>query len=145
MKVFIGADHRGYQLKEKIKRILEKLHIEHEDLGNHVYDKDDDFPTFAKRVAQKVQKERGSFGILLCGSGVGVDIVANRFKNIRSCLAINPAQVAKVREHDDVNILSVAADYIDEAKTESFLRSFLFTPFQGEERQVRRLKQIEEI
>lgn len=145
MKILIGADHKGFELKEKIKQILENLRMEYEDLGNLEYDKNDDFPIFAAKVAGKIQEDRRLLGIVICGSGVGVDIVANRFKNVRSALAISPAQVTKAREHDNVNVLSLAADYIDETKIESFLKAFLFTPFAGEERQIRRLKQIEEL
>ncbi|OGH54278.1 MAG: hypothetical protein A3G15_00950 [Candidatus Levybacteria bacterium RIFCSPLOWO2_12_FULL_40_10] len=107
MRIFIGADHRGFKLKEDIKKYFYENGIESEDLGAYELDPKDDYPIYAERVAQKVSVEiknanasaqralarREARGILLCGSGVGVDIVANKFEHIRSGLGINTEQV----------------------------------------------------
>ena len=84
-------------------------------------------------------------GILLCGSGVGVDIVANKFKHIRSGLAVDPEQIEKARMDDDINVLSIPADYIDEENAKLIIKLFLETPFSKEEKKKRRLLEIEKI
>ena len=119
MRIFIGADHRGFRLKEQLKVLLEEQGYEVVDGGNTVHDPDDDYPDFVLNIAKQLQKApEASRGILICGSGVGVDIAANKFAKIRSVLATNPEQAAEAREHENVNVVSLSADHIslDEAQ-----------------------------
>lgn len=141
--IYLGADHRGYQLKEEIKNWLSKQEIEFEDLGATSLDKNDDYPDFAKKVAQKVAATYGSFGILICGSGVGMDITANRVVGVRCVLGFDSYQVKMVRRNDDVNILSLAADFISEEQARELISAFLKTPFSGEGKHQRRIEKIE--
>ncbi len=143
MVIYFGADHRGFQLKEKLKDFLKNRGYEVVDLGNLEYDESDDYPDFASAVAEKVNIDyENSRGILICGSGVGMDIVANKFPNIRSVLALNSDQVYDSRTHNDTNILTLASDYLDEEPALKITEAWLGTPFSGEERYVRRLKKI---
>src|SRR3989304_7052651 len=110
MLIFIGSDHRGFRLKEILKQFLAREGYEVVDKGNAVYDEKDDYPDFAKEVAGGVNADPGlRRGILICGSGVGVDVVANRFPRVRSGLAISSDQVFAARHDDDINVLSLAA------------------------------------
>jgi len=145
MKVYLGADHRGFLLKEKVRLWLEKNNILHEDLGAHKLDKTDDYTTYAERVASIVAKDKSSKGILFCGSGVGVDVTANKFDGIRSSLGINPQQIEAGRNDDDMNVLVIAADYTIELHTIRMIEKFLHTPFSGKERYKHRIEEIARI
>lgn len=150
MKVYLGADHRGFKLKEKLKIWLKKIKISLKDVGAFCYNPDDDYPVYAKQVAERVAADFGKNlknvrGILICGSGVGVDIVANKFKHIRSGLAVSPEQIKKARLDDDINVLTIPADYIDEQSAKTIVKLFLETPFSREEKKERRLAEIEKI
>lgn len=149
MKVYIGADHRGLKLKEEIKKYLYESGVDHEDLGAYELDPKDDYPIYAERVAQKVSEEikkaNDARGILLCGSGVGVDIVANKFEHIRSGLGINAEQVRSAREDDDINVLAIAADETNQEQAQEMVEAFLKTEFDPQEKHTRRLNEIEEI
>ncbi|OGH21434.1 MAG: hypothetical protein A2958_01775 [Candidatus Levybacteria bacterium RIFCSPLOWO2_01_FULL_38_13] len=148
MKVYLGADHRGFNLKGKIKNWLSENKFSTDDLGAFSYDPNDDYPLFAEKVANSVSSDinKGleSRGIVICGSGVGVDIVANKFKHIRSGLALNLKQVAQARKDDDINVLSIPSDFMSEEAKE-IVKIFLATPFSKEEKKIRRLKEIDEI
>lgn len=144
--IYIGADHRGYKLKEKIKLYLKDLDFEFKDLGASELDPDDDYPDYAISVAEKVAEDlEGNRGVLICGSGVGVDIVANKFKGIRSALVFKTQQARMSRNDDNTNILSLAADFIDENSAKEILRVWLETPFSRVERYARRLEKIKAI
>ena len=113
--IYIGADHRGYKLKEALKIYLQELGYDFEDLGNKELNPDDDYPDFALAVAKKVSEDlENNRGILICGSGVGVDIVANKIKGIRSALCFDVKQAQMSRNDDNTNVLSLPADYISE-------------------------------
>lgn len=142
--IYIGADHRGFALKEVIKTFLKDKKIEFEDVGNLVYNPEDDYPDWALAVARAVAKDIGhsAKGIVICGSGVGVDIVANKVKGIRCGLGFDGKQVKMARENDDINCLALAADFIDEEKAENLIEIFLETPFSGEEKHKRRVEKI---
>ena len=149
MKIFVGADHRGFSLKESLKPWLVSLGHDVVDCGNDHEDSDDDFPDFSFAVADNVAKNsparRGlaSFGIVICGSGAGVVIAANKVAGIRAALAYSPEEITRNRQHDDINVLALAADWTDEAKAKEIVTAFLTTAFLGEEKYVRRLKKIE--
>lgn len=146
MLIYIGADHRGFNLKERLKVFLHDLGYECFDVGNAKYDEKDDYPDFAAAVAKKVSLEFDrARGILICASGVGMDIVANKYANVRSALAINADQVFDARHDDNANVLSLAADFITEEDALKIVKIFLETPFAGEERFKRRIGKISSI
>src|SRR3990167_2156290 len=107
MKIYLGADHRGFQLKEELKQFLE-TNYDVEDCGAFEKIESDDYTDFAIKVAEKVSSNEGSRGIVICGSGVGVDITANKFPKIRCGLGINREQIKAARNDDDVNVLALA-------------------------------------
>jgi len=142
--IYIGADHRGYDIKEKIKSYLKDQELEHEDLGNFKYEENDDFPEFANLVVEKVLEDpEKNKGILICGSGVGMDMAANRNKNIRSALAMTPEMAIASRKSDNTNVLSLGADFVGEKKVEEIIEAWLGASFSGEERHQRRLTRID--
>lgn len=146
MTIYLGADHRGFNLKELLKKILHEQGYEVVDLGNTSYDEKDDYPDFAAAVAKKVSLEFDKArGILICASGVGVDVVANKYPGVRSALAISSDQIYDARHDDDVNILSLAADFVDEEGAEKIVKVFLETPFAGEEQYKKRILKISDI
>jgi len=143
MTIYIGADHRGFNLKERLKTVLEDGGYDVVDLGARTCDKDDDFPDFARMVAEKVSAApETDRGILICGSGFGMDIAANKYKNIRAALPMSVDHAVMARHDDDANILAVAADFTDEKTAERIVKAFLATPFGNEERYARRIGKI---
>ena len=143
MTIYIGADHRGFNLKEHLKTILKNEGYGVVDVGATTYDKDDDFPDFARLVAEKVSvAQETDRGILICGSGFGMDIAANRYKNVRAALPMSADHTYQARHDNNVNVLSIAADFIDEGMAEQIVKVFLATPFAKEERYARRLQKI---
>ncbi len=146
--IFIGADHRGFQLKEELKSWLAAKDYQVVDCGNTVYDPDDDFPDFAFAVAEQVvahsdpDQTRSVQGIVICGSGVGVNIAANKVDGIRASTAVNPNEVRHARKHDDLNVLAVSADYTSLAEAQRMIEVFLTTSFEPAERFLRRLRKI---
>ena len=146
MVIYFGADHRGFKLKETLKYYLKEQGYEVADLGNARYDKEDDFPDFAAEVAKKVSLDPVQIrGILVCGSGTGMTIAANKFRNVRAGLAMSPDQANAGRHDDDVNVLSLAADFTSEDDAKNIVRVFLVTPFGNEERYRRRIEKISQI
>ena len=106
--LYLASDHRGFKLKEKIKKYLNKNKIIFTDLGALKYDKDDDYPDFAKILALKILENKNNLGIALCGSGAGMSIALNRFKNIRAGLAFNPKMAEAQKQQDNINVLVIA-------------------------------------
>lgn len=145
MKIFLGADHRGYELKEKIATWLFELNYEFEDLGADYLDEKDDYTKYAESVASLVARRPGSKGVLLCGSGVGVEVMANKFDGIRAAIGKDPMQVKAGREDDNMNILVVAADFTEEKQAKAMLIAFLETKYKDNVRHERRLDEIEKI
>ena len=146
MLIYIGADHRGFQLKETLKTYLKGSGYEVVDVGNDQYVAGDDYPDFAALAARKVSLDpENSRGVLICGSGVGVDVAANKFKNVRSALVMNSGQASASRNDDNTNVLSLAADYLNEEEAQKIISTWLKTSFSGEERHARRLKKIEDL
>lgn len=146
MKVFLGADHRGFELKDKLKEWLKDHGYSVEDLGAHQLNSNDDYPDFAFAVAEKVAEDPAEHrGVLFCGSGAGMDAAANKIRGIRATVAWSVESAAHTRSHDDVNVVSIAADWTPPEMAREIVRTFLETPFSGEERHVRRLKKVEEI
>jgi len=145
MKVYLGADHHGFRLKEKIKGWLEKWGYRFEDMGAYELDPRDDYPLYAEKVGSIVAKEKGSRGVLLCGSGVGVDVVANKLDGVRASIGKSADQVKAGRNDDDMNVLVIAADYTREDEAKEMLKTFLKTKFAGKARFKRRLADIQRI
>lgn len=145
MKIYLGADHRGFKLKEKIKTLLKKWGYGSEDMGAYHYDEKDDYPLYAEKVALMVKDNPGSYGILLCGSGVGVDVVANKFDGVRASIGKNPKQVMAGRRDDNMNVLVIPSDYTSEGEARQLVRAFLGTDFEGNKRHLRRLEEIARI
>lgn len=146
MIIYIGADHRGFNLKESLKAFLQDSGYTVVDSGNSVLDENDDYPDFAAKLAKEVSIDPDNRkGILVCGSGVGVDVVANKFKNIRSGLISTSDQAYLSRNDDNTNILSLGADVIDEAMAKKILSVWLQTPFSEEEKHKRRIQKIKDI
>jgi ribose 5-phosphate isomerase B len=143
MLIYIGADHRGFQLKEILKKFLKDQGYEVIDVGNDHYDENDDYPDFAKLAARAVSQDPPNRrGILICGSGVGVDIVANKFKGVRSALVNSPDQAYLSRYNNDANTLSLGADFLNEEQARKILSVWLATLFSGKENPKRRLEKI---
>ncbi len=145
MKVYLGADHGGYKLKEEIKLWLAEWHFEFEDLGDHKFNTDDDYPDFAWPVGVAVGSHPGTFGILACRSGQGECIVANKAKGARAALAWNEKLAHAARNDDDSNILCLAADYTSMDQAKKIIQTFLTTPFANEERFLRRVNKVKKI
>lgn len=145
MKVYLGADHGGYKLKEEIKNWLYEWQIKFEDLGAYEFKSDDDYPDFAWPVGVKVGSEPGSFGILACRSGQGESIVANKAKGARAALAWNEKTAHAARNDDDANILCLPADYVSVDTAKKIVQTFLKTPFADEERFQRRVNKVRKI
>jgi len=144
--IYLGADHRGYNLKEEIKKIFELENIEFQDLGNLNYDENDDYPDFAKKVGEKVSSNpKEDKGILLCGTGIGMSIAANKFEGIRAGLCLSGYMAKRAVEEDDINILCLAADITDEGTTKKIIREWLKAKFKNEERYKKRIEKILEI
>ncbi len=145
MKIFIGSDHRGYFLKEKIAKWLFKWGYEFMDVGAQSLDLGDAYPKYASEVASLVAQNKGSRGILLCKSGVGVEVVANKFDGVRAGMGISSEQVKAGRNDDDMNILVIAADYTKEEEAKKMVKVFLETEFSGKSRFKKRLSDISKI
>lgn len=142
--IYIGADHRGFELKEKIKEFFDELNFDYEDLGAVEYEPEDDFPIYAEGVARHILDHEDR-GIVICGSGVGVDEVANKVTGVRCGLAINKEQIRAARHDDDINVLALASEYTSEDDAKEIIKIFLDTEFSSEDRYKRRIHQMEDI
>ena len=141
--IAIGSDHGGYKLKEEIKRYLGESGIEYKDYGTDSEERTD-YPIYAKKVAEAIQNKECDKGIAICRSGIGMSIVANKFKGIR-CAKCNDEEEARLsRAHNDSNILALGADYIETDKAIRMVRMWIATEFEGGRHQ-ERVKLIEEI
>jgi ribose 5-phosphate isomerase B len=147
MIIYLGADHGGFNIKEQLKKILKEDAYDVVDMGAAAYDKDDDYPTFAGAVAKQISQDPATRrGIVICRSGIGADVTANKFKGVRSVLAMSPDHVYAGRHDDNVNVLAIAADFIDPDAVSKIVKIFLTTPFEKHEpRYQRRLDEIAEL
>ncbi|MBI4039871.1 RpiB/LacA/LacB family sugar-phosphate isomerase [Candidatus Daviesbacteria bacterium] len=143
--IFIGADHRGFELKQKLFQRLQDEGYEVTDLGDDHLDQTDDYVIFAHKVAEATAADPQNRGIILCGSGAGVDMVANKIDGVRSALVFDVARSKQAREHEDANVISLPADVLDEDLAWEIIKVFLTTPFSGEARHIRRLKEMKEV
>lgn len=146
MTVFIGADHRGFELKNKLIEYLQNKEIRVEDMGNYEYDPHDDFPDYANKVAEAILQNKKDFlGIVICGSGVGVSVAANRHKGVYCALGFSMDQVEKARQHDHINMLALPADYLSEDQVKNLVDRFLTTEVIHEDKYMRRLQKIDNL
>lgn len=143
--IFIGADHRGFELKEWLLERLEEDGYSVRDLGNFHLDPKDDYVDYAKKVAESVKNVATNKGILLCGSGAGVDMVANKIDGIRSALVQDRERAIQARKHEDANVISLPADILEKDEAYEIIKAFLTTDFSGDERHERRLKKMKEV
>lgn len=143
--IYLGADHRGFELKERLEHRLVDEGFEVTDLGNDHLDQSDDYVDFARKVAEATVQFPENKGIILCGSGAGVDMVANKIDGVRSALVFDVARAKQAREHEDANVISLPADVLDEEIAWEIVKVFLETPFSGGVRHVRRLEKLEEV
>ncbi len=142
MKIALGADHGGFEYKNIISDLLKKEGYDVTDFGT--YSKEScDYPVFAKKVAEAVSTGVCDRGILICGTGIGMSITANKFKGIRAALCSDTFSAKATREHNDSNILCMGERVITFDKAEEITRIWLETEFSGEERHIRRIGMIE--
>lgn len=141
--IVIGSDHGGFKLKEELKKYFDEKGIEYEDKGTFS-EESVDYPDIAKAVAKDVSDKKADIGILICRSGIGMSIVANKFKNVR-CAVCYEEQTAKfARMHNNANMLALGADYISTNNAICIVRQFLATQFEGGRHEAR-VKLISEI
>lgn len=139
-KIFLSSDHAGYKLKEKIKFHLDKKKIKYTDLGPFNSSRVD-YPDYARKVAKKVKTNKNYSGILICGSGTGMNIVANRHKNIRAAQCFNLKSTKLSRLHNDANIITLGSRLLTEKNALNCVSVFLNTKFEGG-RHLKRIKKI---
>ncbi len=145
MKVYLGADHGGFKLKEEIKKWLKEWHFAFEDMGAFRFQDGDDYPDYAWPVAMKVGHEAKAFGILICRSGQGVCIVANKARGARAVIGWNEQSAHAARNDDDANILCLPSDYLTHDNARKVVHSFLTTKFDNDEKYKRRVDKVKKI
>jgi len=145
MKIAIGADHAGYELKERIKQRLAQEGNEVHDKGTHSTDSVD-YPDFARLVGEEVARKDADFGLLVCGSGIGMSIAANKVQGVRAAHVTNTYEAQVAREHNDANVVTLGARVLDERTAIQAVEKFLNTPFAGgrHERRVQKIMEIEQ-
>jgi ribose 5-phosphate isomerase B len=145
MKLYLGADHAGFELKQQLVKYLRDRHYDVEDVGAHELDKNDDFPRYAFAVATKVLGEDDARGILVCGSGQGMAMAANRISGIRASIAWSEEVAHETRIDNDSNVLSIPARFLDTKTAEKIVETWLETPASDDPKYHRRIDEIEDI
>lgn len=145
MKIAIGSDHAGYDEKEMIKQQLDQMGIAYEDVGTTSASESVDYPDFAEKVGHAVVNGEAQCGILICGTGIGVSIAANKIHGIRAALAWNKDTAALAREHNNANVLAVGARTTPPETIKEIVQTFLTTDFVGgrHERRVEKIAELE--
>ena len=143
-KIALAADHAGYEEKEKLKRTLDQMGVQYDDFGTTSTDSVD-YPDYALKVAEGVASGQYEKGLLVCGSGTGMAIAANKVKGVRAAVAWNEEIARLARQHNDANVLSLAARYIPDDEQKKIVKAFLETGFDGgrHERRVEKITEIE--
>lgn len=142
--IYLGADHAGFKLKEKIKIFLDSEKIKYTDLGAFNYDKLDDYPDYAKKVCKKLLKEKNSKGILICGTGQGMCIAANKFKGIIASPVFNVETAEHAKKDNNARIICLGSKFVDEELARKIIKKWLKTKF-GRGRHLRRLNKIKRL
>lgn len=147
MKIFIGADHNGYQLRNNLLAYLKRAGYDVQDDGDMKLDKEDDFPVFAAKVVHDMRTsgDDDARGILICGSGQGMCMAANRFKGIRAALGYDRESIRSARNDDDANVLCLPARTLKKDEANVLVETFLNTPFSHVGRYQRRIKEMDEL
>jgi len=145
MKLAVGADHAGYELKELLVEHIRSLGHEPIDVGTHVPGKPDDYPDYAVLVAAEVSSGRAERGVLVCGSGIGVSVAANKIRGIRAGLAHDHYSAHQGVEHDDMNVLVLGSRVIGVNVAFESLEAFVAATFSNEERHLRRVNKVKAI
>jgi ribose 5-phosphate isomerase B len=145
MRVAIGSDHAGYQLKEHLRTWMAAREIDVRDVGAQTFDPADDYPDFARAVADLVRTEQVDLGVLICSTGVGSCITANKFRGVRAALVHEAFSARMSRLHNDANVLCLGASTVAPRYAEEILAAWLETPFSGDERHRRRLHKVAQI
>lgn len=144
--IYIASDHRGYELKQKLIEYFKQHEIPFEDCGPFEENPTDDYPDYVIPAMQKLQSDlRHGKGVVICKNGVGVCMLANKFKGIRCGISWNTKHAKSSREDDDTNVLSLPINYISEEQALDIVKEWLLTPFSMEKRHIRRLKKVEGI
>jgi len=143
--IYLGADHAGWEAKEKIKKILEKMDYKIVDMGNQNMVDDDDYPDFGHAVAKRVVSDPGSVGIVSCGNAQGICIVANKVKGIRAAVGFSEYAAETSRTDDNTNILCLPGRVLSEKELISVVTKWVETEFSGADRHKRRLEKVKEI
>ena len=142
MRVYLGSDHAGFELKARLIEWLTSAGHEPVDCGPHAYVADDDYPPYVMTAAHGVATDPGSLGIVIGGSGNGEQIASNKIPGIRAALAFSDETAQLARQHNDANVLSLGARMYSEDEAVGFAKTFLSTPFSTEPRHARRLAEI---
>ena len=142
MRIAVGADHRGYPLNERVIDELQQAGNEILDFGTHDGSVADDYPDYALKVGQAIQTNQAELGILICGSGVGAAVAANKLRGIRAALCGDTYSGHQSREHDDCNVLCIGAHVTGVELALEIVRAFVTAQFTGEERHRRRLQKV---
>jgi ribose 5-phosphate isomerase B len=145
MRISVGADHGGFPLNERVLEELRAAGHEVQDFGTHDGSVADDYPDYALRVGQSVQNGQADIGLLICGSGVGASVAANKLRGVRAALCGDTYSAHQSREHDDCNVLCLGARVVGVELALDIVRAFLSARFTGEERHRRRLSKINDI
>ncbi len=141
--IALGCDHGGFGLMKEIIKFLEENNYEYKNFGTFSEDSCD-YPDYAKQVAESIQKGECEKGILICGTGIGISITANKFKGIRAALCHDCFSAQATREHNDANIVAMGARVVGPGLATEIVRIFLSTPFSNDERHIRRINKIED-
>lgn len=144
MRVYLGSDHAGYDLKQHLVQWLKDAGHEPVDCGPHLYDAEDDYPPFCLRAAERTAADPEALGVVIGGSGNGEAIAANKVKGVRAALAWSEETATLGREHNDANVLSVGARMHTQEQATRFVELFLSTPYSGAERHSRRIEMLTE-
>ena len=145
MRVAIGGDHAGFELKEALRSYITELGYEQVDEGAYTYEPLDDYPDFALAVAKAVVSDQVDRGVLICGSGIGASIAANKVVGIRAGVCAEPYSAHQGVEHDDMNVVVVGSRVTGIEVAKEIVKAFLGAKFSGEERHLRRLNKVLEI
>lgn len=143
MQIYVGADHRGFELKNALREWLKETGYTVTDVGATEYTPHDDYPDYAFKVGEAVAKNPAARGIVVCGSGTGADVAVNKVRGVRAALIHDPAIAKFAQEHDDLNVLALGSNFISEEKAREVVETWLSATYTGEERHTRRIRKIE--
>ncbi|MDD4028823.1 MAG: ribose 5-phosphate isomerase B [Caldisericia bacterium] len=130
-KVFVASDHAGFRCKQTVVEWLQSMNVSYEDLGPYTDDVSVDYPDFAQKVGNAIQKQKDTYGVLICGSGIGISIAANKIPFVRAALCSEPVSAKLSRLHNNANVLCMAGRLIGPTMAQDILSVFLSTEFEG--------------